>query len=82
MNSVPGFIVVTMNIPGMATTDEVAEILGIKKESVYIYVRRLKGFPQPTKVGRTLLFEETAVRQWREEHPARRSGEAGGTSQG
>lgn len=62
----------------MATTDEVAEILGIKKESVYIYVRRLKGFPQPTKVGRTLLFDESAIRQWREEHPARQRGEGSG----
>lgn len=67
-----------MNISGMATTDKVAEILGIKKESVYIYVRRLKGFPQPTKVGRTLLFDEAAVRRWREEHPARQRGEQSG----
>lgn len=66
-----------MNIPGMATTEQVAEILGIKKESVYIYVRRLGGFPQPTKVGRTLLFNEEAVRQWREEHPARQRGSGG-----
>lgn len=64
-----------MNIRGMATTEQAAEILGIKKESVYIYVRRLKGFPQPTKVGRTLLFDEAAVRQWREEHPARQRSE-------
>ena len=78
MNSVLGLIVVTMNIPGMATTDQVAEILGIKKESVYIYVRRLSGFPQPTKVGRTLLFDEAAVRLWRQEHPARQRGETSG----
>lgn len=64
-----------MNIPGMATTDEVAEILGIKKESVYIYVRRLEGFPQPAKVGRTLLFDAEAVRLWRTQHPARQRGE-------
>lgn len=63
-----------MNIPGMLTTEQVAELLGVKKESVYIYVRRLKDFPQPTKVGRTLLFHEQAVRDWREEHPARPRG--------
>ncbi|MFD5848296.1 helix-turn-helix transcriptional regulator [Streptomyces chartreusis] len=62
----------------MATTDQVAEILGIKKESVYIYVRRLKGFPQPTKVGRTLLFDEASVRQWRADHPARQRGAGSG----
>lgn len=79
MNSIPCLIVVSVNISGMATTDEVAEILGVKKESVYIYVRRLKGFPQPAKVGRTLLFDEAAIRQWRTEHPARqRASESGG----
>jgi predicted DNA-binding transcriptional regulator AlpA len=60
-----------MNIPGMVTTAEASEILGVKQESVYIYVRRLEGFPQPVKVGRTLLFDEAALRQWRLEHPAR-----------
>ncbi|MFG2676932.1 helix-turn-helix transcriptional regulator [Streptomyces sp. NPDC048445] len=60
-----------MNISGMVTTDQAAEILGVKKESVYIYVRRLEGFPQPTKLGRTLLFDEAALRQWRQGHPAR-----------
>lgn len=60
-----------MNIPGMVTTDQAAEILGVKKESIYIYVRRLEGFPQPTKLGRTLLFEEEALRAWRADHPAR-----------
>ena len=63
-----------MNIPGMLTTEQVAKALGVKKESVYIYVRRLKDFPQPTKVGRTLLFPEQAVRDWRKEHPARPRG--------
>lgn len=81
MNSVLGFTLLTMNIPGMATTDQVAEILEVKKESVYIYVRRLKDFPQPIKVGRTLLFNEEAVRQWRGEHPARpRAAESGGNA--
>lgn len=71
MNSVAGFTLLTMNIPGMLTTEQAAELLGVKKESVYIYVRRLDGFPQPTKLGRTLLFDEAALRLWRQEHPAR-----------
>lgn len=60
-----------MNISGMVTTEQAAELLGVKKESVYIYVRRLDGFPQPTKVGRTLLFDESALHLWRQDHPAR-----------
>ncbi|MGV2914746.1 helix-turn-helix domain-containing protein [Streptomyces alfalfae] len=63
-----------MNIPGMLTTEQAADLLGVKKESVYIYVRRLKGFPVPTKVGRTLLFDEAALQQWRVDHPARPRG--------
>jgi predicted DNA-binding transcriptional regulator AlpA len=61
-----------MNIDEMATTEQAAELLGIKVESVYIYVRRLDGFPQPTKVGRTLLFDRQALIDWRAAHPKRK----------
>jgi len=74
-----GLTLLTMNIPGMVTTEQAAEVLGVKKESIYIYVRRLDGFPQPLKVGRTLLFNEEALKSWRAEHPARRrEGKSGG----
>lgn len=72
MNSVRAPIMLTMNIDEMATTEQAAELLGIKVESVYIYVRRLEGFPQPTKVGRTLLFERQALIDWRAVHPKRK----------
>ena len=62
----------TMNIDEMATTEQAAELLGIKVESVYIYVRRLDGFPQPTKVGRTLLFDRQGLLDWRAAHPRRK----------
>ncbi|MER6350649.1 helix-turn-helix domain-containing protein [Streptomyces sp. NPDC001634] len=61
-----------MNIDEMATTEQAADLLGIKKESVYLYVRRVKGFPQPIKVGRTLLFDRSALTAWRRDHPARK----------
>jgi predicted DNA-binding transcriptional regulator AlpA len=63
---------VTVNIDGFLSTDEVAERLGIKVESVYTFARRLDGFPQPTKVGRTLLWPEGEIDAWRAKHPARR----------
>ncbi|MDX5563748.1 helix-turn-helix domain-containing protein [Streptomyces sp. ID05-04B] len=63
-----------MNIDEMATTEQAAELLGVKVESVYLYVRRLEGFPQPTKIGRTLLFDRQALTDWRAAHPKRKRG--------
>lgn len=61
-----------MNIDGFLSTEQAAERLGIKVESVYTYARRLDGFPQPARIGRTLLWPENAIDAWRAEHPARR----------
>lgn len=65
-------IVVTMNIDGFLSTQQAAELLGIKSESVYTFARRLDGFPQPARIGRTLLWPEKELRAWRDTHPARR----------
>lgn len=62
----------TVNTDGYVTTEEAAELLGIKVASVYLYVRRLDGFPQPAKVGRTLLFDKQALVEWRHAHPTRK----------
>jgi predicted DNA-binding transcriptional regulator AlpA len=62
-----------MNLDGHVTTIEAADLLGIKVASVYIYVNRLSGFPQPIKVGRTLLFNRNALVEWRKAHPPRKS---------
>jgi predicted DNA-binding transcriptional regulator AlpA len=67
---------VTVNIDGFISTDHAAEVLGIKIESVYTFARRLDGFPQPTKIGRTLLWPEAEINAWRKEHPARRRHDA------
>jgi predicted DNA-binding transcriptional regulator AlpA len=61
-----------MNTDGFISTDQAAERLGIKVESVYTFARRLDGFPQPTRIGRTLLWPEAGIDAWREQHPARR----------
>ena len=60
-----------MNIEDYATADEAADLLGIERRSVYTYVRRSEGFPQPVKVGRALLFNREALADWRARHPAR-----------
>lgn len=60
-----------MNSGDLLTTDEVADLLGIERRSVYTYVQRLKGFPQPVRIGRTLLFERHALLDWRAKHPKR-----------
>jgi predicted DNA-binding transcriptional regulator AlpA len=61
-----------MNLEGYVSTERAADLLGIKVASVYLYVRRLEGFPQPVKVGRTLLFCEADLIAWRVEHPSRK----------
>lgn len=64
-----------MNTEGYVTAEQAAEALGIQVRSVYYSVQRVAGFPQPTRIGRTLLFAEDDLRRWREAHPARnRSG--------
>jgi prophage regulatory protein len=61
-----------MNLDGYLSTEQAAELLGIKVPSVYLYVRRLDGFPQPVRIGRTLLFDHAALLAWREKHPSRK----------
>ena len=61
-----------MNTEGFLSTDQAADRLGVKVASVYTFARRLKGFPQPVKVGRTLLWPEKELDAWRAAHPARR----------
>lgn len=61
-----------MEIPGYLTSDQVAERLGINRQSVYNLVSRVADFPKPTKVNRTSLWAEAAVDEWRAKHPARR----------
>ncbi|WP_369076917.1 helix-turn-helix transcriptional regulator [Paractinoplanes toevensis] len=48
-------------------------MLGISRKSVYDYALRLKGFPQPTRIGRTVLWQESELLSWRRDHPTRRS---------
>ena len=60
-----------MEIPDYLTSDQVAERLGINRQSVYNLVNRAADFPKPTKVGRTSLWPQAAVDEWRIKHPAR-----------
>lgn len=62
-----------MNLDDFATADEAAGLLGIERRSVYTYVRRLKGFPQPVTIGRTLFFDRRALLEWRANHPSRKT---------
>lgn len=62
----------TRTAENYVTADEAADLLGVQRRSLYLYVHRLKGFPQPVKVGRTPLFDRQALMDWRARHPARR----------
>lgn len=60
-----------MEIPGHLTSDQVAERLGINRQSVYNLANRVPDFPKPAKVGRASLWREAEIDAWRAEHPAR-----------
>lgn len=64
---------VSMNMDGYLTAAQAAELLGIRRESVYSYSQRLPGFPQPTRVGRTVLWAEADIKAWRGAHPSRKA---------
>jgi predicted DNA-binding transcriptional regulator AlpA len=61
-----------VNTDGFLSTEQAAARLGIKVASVYTFASRLEGFPQPTRIGRTLLWPEAQIEAWRAEHPARK----------
>ncbi|MGW0590528.1 helix-turn-helix transcriptional regulator [Streptosporangium sp. NPDC002607] len=61
-----------MNVEGFLSTEQAAERLGIKVASVYTFAQCLEGFPQPARVGRTLLWPEAELDAWRAAHPTRK----------
>jgi predicted DNA-binding transcriptional regulator AlpA len=75
VNKLTSLTILSVNIEGYLTADETAALLGIERRSLYHYVRRLEGFPQPVKIGRTLLFKEDEITDWRKRHPTRRRGD-------
>jgi predicted DNA-binding transcriptional regulator AlpA len=60
---------------GWVGADRAAEILGITRKSVYDYALRLTGFPQPERIGRTVLWREKDLLAWRKAHPSRKRGQ-------
>jgi predicted DNA-binding transcriptional regulator AlpA len=61
-----------MQIGDLMTAEQVADLLGIQRRSVYHFARYLDGFPRPSmKLGRTPLWDRKAIEEWREAHPAR-----------
>ncbi|MEO3856215.1 helix-turn-helix domain-containing protein [Acrocarpospora sp. B8E8] len=56
------------------TTKQAAEILGVDERTVYYYARDHEDFPQPKRFGRTLMWEEQPLREWRVGHPAKQRG--------
>lgn len=62
-----------MDLTGYLTSDEAAERLGINRQSLYNLANRSPDFPKPKKVGRTSLWPEKGVDEWRTKHPKRQT---------
>ncbi|MDX6432957.1 MAG: prophage regulatory protein [Streptosporangiaceae bacterium] len=61
-----------MDLSGYLTADQVAERLGINRQSVYNLTSANPDFPRPVRAGRTPLWREKDIDAWRVAHPARR----------
>lgn len=57
---------------GHLTSDAAAAHLGIARRTLYNLAAHSDGFPEPVRVGRTLLWLTTGLDTWRTAHPARR----------
>lgn len=62
----------SVTIGGLWTAMEVAEYLGIKRQSVYRMAAKSPDFPEPRYAGRTPLWKPKDIKVWRDAHPARR----------
>lgn len=60
-----------MDLTGYLTSDEAAERLGINRQSLYNLANRSPDFPKPKKIGRTSLWPEDKLDEWRAQHPKR-----------
>ncbi|MFB6392581.1 helix-turn-helix transcriptional regulator [Polymorphospora lycopeni] len=57
------------------TAADVARYLGVDRKTVYTNLRDREktGFPEPhRRIGRTPVWREEDLREWREAHPGRR----------
>lgn len=56
-------------IEGLISAPQAAELLGVARKTLYRYSYVYNDFPQPTRIGRTVLYDPDALRAWREQHP-------------
>lgn len=57
---------------GYLTSDEAAARLGIARQTLYNLAATRDDFPEPVRIGRTLLWPTDGLDGWRAHHPARR----------
>jgi predicted DNA-binding transcriptional regulator AlpA len=62
---------VTATIPGYLDASHAAEHLGLAVGTVYNLNSLDNDFPVPVYVGRTPLWSEKQLDEWRERHPER-----------
>lgn len=60
------------DIEGLISAPQAAELLGVSRATLYRYSYVYDDFPQPVRVGRTVLYDPDRLRAWRAAHPATR----------
>ena len=62
-----------MDLTDYLTSDEAAERLGINRQSLYNLANRSPDFPKPEKIGRTSMWRQQELDEWRVRHPKRQT---------
>lgn len=68
VNSILAYSSMT-DIEGLISAPQAAVVLGVARKTLYRYSYVYDDFPQPVKIGRTVLYDPDALRAWREQHP-------------
>ncbi|MCZ4602938.1 helix-turn-helix domain-containing protein [Streptomyces sp. Lzd4kr] len=60
------------DLEGWITSEEACARLGIAWRTLYNHHRNTPDFPQPRRIGRTLLWPPAELDAWRARHPTRK----------
>ncbi|MFC0109239.1 helix-turn-helix transcriptional regulator [Kibdelosporangium aridum] len=56
----------------MISAPQAAQLLGVDRNTLYRYSYVYDDFPQPVKIGRTVLYDPDTLRAWRRDPAIRK----------
>ncbi|WP_346139333.1 AlpA family phage regulatory protein, partial [Saccharopolyspora erythraea] len=58
------------DLEGLISAPQAAALLGVTRATLYRYASTYDDFPEPVKIGRTVLYQPNELTAWRHDHPA------------